>query len=92
VVWDAEWDAEQLVDGPHELTVSARDADGHKANDRIVVSVNRRGEYAPPARQETDYENAIGAWAEKHILGTQLGPNENGHPWPPRRERAGINQ
>jgi 3',5'-cyclic-AMP phosphodiesterase len=90
--WVAAWDAGQLANGSHEIRVIARDADGRTANDRITVYVNHRGEYAPPARREPDYENAIGAWAEKHILGTQLGPNENGHPWPPRRERAGINQ
>jgi Icc protein len=90
--WGAAWDAGQRANGSHELMVSARDADGRTANDRITVHVNRKGEYAPPARREPDYQNAIGAWTEKHLLGTQLGPNENGHPWPPRRERAGVTQ
>ncbi len=88
--WGARWGAAHVEDGSHELTVTARDVNGREANDRIVVCVNRRGEYDPPARREPDYENAMGAWPEKHILGTQLGPNENGHPWPPRRERAGV--
>jgi hypothetical protein len=88
--WAVAWGAELLEDGPHQLTVTARDANGQIASDRIVVCVNRSGEYSPPARHETDYDNAIGAWPEKHILGTQLGPNENGHPWPPRRERVGL--
>jgi 3',5'-cyclic-AMP phosphodiesterase len=88
--WAAAWDAGQLANGSHEIMVVARDFDGRTANDRITVYVNHRGEYAPPARREQDYENAIGAWREKHILGNQLGPNENGHPWPSRRGRAGI--
>jgi hypothetical protein len=46
------------------------------------LHVNRRGEHVPPARRKTDCENAIGAWAEKHTLGAQLGP--------PRRGRAGV--
>ena len=29
----------------------------------------------------------IGEWPEKHILGTQPGPNENGRHWPSRRQR-----
>jgi len=28
-----------------------------------------------------------GEWPEKHILGAQLGPNENGRHWPSRRQR-----
>lgn len=31
--------------------------------------------------------NQLGEWREKHILGTQLGPNENGRHWPSRRGR-----
>jgi predicted phosphodiesterase len=87
--WGKEWDSKQLEDGPHELTVTARDADGRTAGDRVIVCLNRSGKYDPPTRREPDFENAIGAWPDKQILGTQLGPNENGHPWPPRRERAG---
>ncbi|MGA7807689.1 MAG: metallophosphoesterase, partial [Bradyrhizobium sp.] len=25
--------------------------------------------------------NSIGAWPERHLLGTQLGPNRNGRKW-----------
>jgi Icc protein len=88
--WVAVWDAEQLANGSHVLTVSARTSDGHTADDSIAVYVNRQSNYEQPARRDVDYENALGAWTEKHIMGTQLGPNENGHPWPPRRERADL--
>ena len=47
-----------------------------RADDSNLLAVNAR----------------CGAWPEKHILGTQLGPHENGDPWPPRRERAGVTQ
>ncbi len=84
-IWSAFWEAS---DGPHELTVTARTFDGRTGSDTIQVLVNKAGEYKAPVRCAVDYENAVGAWPEKHILGTQLGPNENGHAWPPRRERV----
>jgi hypothetical protein len=34
-----------------------------------------------PARSRLDHENQIGARPDKGLLGTQLGPNKNGHPW-----------
>lgn len=34
-----------------------------------------------PAGSPIDEENAIGAWKERDILGTQLGPNKNGKKW-----------
>jgi 3',5'-cyclic-AMP phosphodiesterase len=76
VTWGALWNTEQVADGSHVLTVSMQNS-----SDSIFIYVNQAGDYAPPPRREPDYENAIGAWPEKHILGTQLGPNENGHPW-----------
>lgn len=32
----------------------------------------------PPAQWQT---NAVGVWPDKGIVGTQLGPNENGRQW-----------
>jgi Icc protein len=86
-IWSAVWDAERCADGLHEITVTAKTADGKTGSDSIQVLVNRAGEYEAPVRSEVDYENACGAWPEKHILGTQLGPNENGHGWPRRGDR-----
>ena len=83
---------EQREDGSHRLTVHAPTSRVHSADDRIMVHVNRRGEYAAPARREPDYGNSTGALPAKHILETQPGPDENGHGWPPRRERAGVAQ
>jgi hypothetical protein len=87
-IWSAVWDVKKYADGLHQLTVKAKTSDGHTGSDTIQALVNRTGEYDAPLRSDVDYENAFGAWPEKHILGTQLGPNENGHGWSPRRERV----
>jgi hypothetical protein len=56
------------------------------AGDSVTVLIGQRGDYRPPARQAVDYGNTLGAWPEKHILGTRLVPNENGRHWPSRHE------
>ena len=84
--WSADWGT-RLSNGLHVLTVTALAADGRSGRDSITVLVDRDGRYEPPPRRDVDYENALGAWPEKHILGTQLGPNENGRHWPSRRAR-----
>jgi Icc protein len=90
--WQARWNRRPLADGSHRLMVIAQTSDGLSGEDNVTILVNRRREYTGPARRTPDYENAIAAWPEKGILGTQLGPNENGHPWPPRRKRTGLSQ
>ena len=87
-IWTALWNAGEYADGLHELTVTAKTAGGHSGSDTIQVLVSKAGKYDAPVRSDVDFENAFGAWPEKHILGTHLGPNENGHGWPPRRERV----
>jgi Icc protein len=87
--WEATWDTEAFGDGTHSLTV--RTGSGI---DEIKVLVNQAGAYDCPERpdvdHDVDYENVLGEWKQKHILGTQLGPNENGHPWPPSRKREQV--
>jgi hypothetical protein len=85
--WTAQWDTTQTAAGSHVITVAATTAE-----DRIIVNVNQQGHYSQRNRSTVDFENTVGAWQDKHILGTQLGPNENGHGWPPRRERERINR
>jgi hypothetical protein len=75
-----------MSDGRHLLTASAHTSTGRSTQDTIQIIVNRHGQYDVPERSPVDRENAAGAWPEKHILGTRLGPNENGHPWPPRHD------
>jgi len=83
--WAAEWDSTQLADGAHVLSVTASTSTG-QTSDRITALVNQKGEYKSPARYATDYENTVGEWRDKHILGTELGPNDNGRHWPSRHE------
>ena len=59
---------------------------GKTVTDRVRILVNQKAQYNQPARRPVDYENAAGEWREKHILGTQLGPNENGRHWHSRHD------
>jgi len=79
--WRAEFDSRLVSDGSHSLDVTATTSAGTAVTDSVRILVNQPGEYIQPARLPVDHENAFGAWREKHILGTQLGPNENGHHW-----------
>jgi 3',5'-cyclic-AMP phosphodiesterase len=87
-IWNTVWNARECANGLHRLTVTASTKDNRSASDTIEVLVNRSGQFESRIRSAVDYENTLGAWPEKHILGTQLGPNDNGHGWPSRRERA----
>jgi Icc protein len=71
----------EVADGAHSITVLARCADGRMAADTISVLTSQSGRYDAPARMPGDSVNAIGAYLEKGILGTQLGPNKNGRKW-----------
>jgi 3',5'-cyclic-AMP phosphodiesterase len=83
--WSAGWDSAQVADGTHELTVCATLDRGKETRDTIRIRTSQDGAFTEPPRQTLDRHNALGAWTEKHILGTQLGPNQNGRPWPSRR-------
>jgi 3',5'-cyclic-AMP phosphodiesterase len=80
-VWTAELDTAALPDGTLPLEVVCRDASGQLCADRIRVCVSRDGGYAPPSRRDHDQDNALGAWTEHGIFGTQWGPNKNGRKW-----------
>jgi Icc protein len=80
-LWRAILDIEQLPDGVHPLTVNFTDADGKSGEDVIRVVVNSLRQYKAVVRAGQDKDNAIGAWPERGILGTQLGPNKNGRKW-----------
>ncbi len=68
------------ADGLHELTVKAEDKAGGSDEDRIVVRVSRAGAHIAKTGKRID-DFIIGAWPEKGIAGTQLGPNKNGRKW-----------
>lgn len=70
------------ADGLHAVTVEAADADGRVGRDRIDVLVSRSGAYEMLRRHgDGSDKDTIGAWTERHMLGTQLGPNRNGKQW-----------
>ena len=66
-------------DAPFRVVVEAR-ADG--ASDCDAIDIAPHGHHTSPARVGAGSdEDRIGAWAEKHIHGGQLGPNRNGRKW-----------
>jgi 3',5'-cyclic-AMP phosphodiesterase len=75
-VWEAD------VSAPHEgfypLGVSVVDVHGKIATDEIRLVIGDREE---PERVERNQDNALEAWPEHGLLGTQLGPNKNGKKW-----------
>jgi hypothetical protein len=75
-VWQA--DLPGLYDGVHPLKVNIEDERGQVATDEICVAI---GDLAPRERAERDQDNALEAWPEHGLLGTQLGPNKNGKKW-----------
>ncbi|MGH2842419.1 MAG: hypothetical protein ACRDKL_02370 [Solirubrobacteraceae bacterium] len=81
-LWQASEDIRTLSDGCHTLTVEAHDVAGNVGRDTITVRVTRNGHYTPPPRiRDGSDRDSIGAWPEKGIFGTQLGPNRNGRKW-----------
>lgn len=75
--WEGTFDSTALEDGPHRLAVRA--AGGSEC---ITILVDQAGRYAAPDRQGAGSDaDAVGAWPDKHIFGTQLGPNRNGRAW-----------
>jgi hypothetical protein len=65
----------------HNYPSELGDSSGAFAEDVVTALSNQSGRYIPPSRFQGDDGNAIGAYPEKGILGTQLGPNKNGRPW-----------
>lgn len=61
------------------LSVRAEGSRGSTDHETIQVAA---GHYeAPPRHDNGSDADAVGAWPEKGILGTQLGPNRNGRKW-----------
>jgi Icc protein len=75
-VWEAE--VSMPGEGTHPLKVAFKDAHGKIATDEIRLAVGRRTERKS---EERDQDNALEAWPEHGLLGTQLGPNKNGKKW-----------
>ena len=78
-VWGVSFKNPQVPPGVHPLRVVATDVQGNLAEDliRVLIGTDK------PARQRAkrDQDNALEAWSEHGLLGTQLGPNKNGRKW-----------
>ncbi len=79
------WTAEVLAParGLLALSVTAVAADGSRDTDAIVTRI---GASDAVVRRKAgtklgDHVHSIGAWPERGLLGTQLGPNKNGRKW-----------
>ena len=73
-----ECDCEVPPRGFH-LTVRATDTQGNQDEDCIEVATKDSARTTPHA--DGSDRDTIGAWNEKHLFGTQLGPNRNGRKW-----------
>lgn len=76
-VWQVRFGS-KVAGRSHEPVVTAQTGSGAKPEDRIHLRV---GTPAIQHRVERDQDSALGAWPERDILGTQLGPNKNGKKW-----------
>lgn len=79
-LWQSQPTHWTLPDSVYELTVTAEDAAQRKATDTLRIVVGRNS-CSPRNREDTDLSNALEAWKDRGLLGTQLGPNKNGKKW-----------
>ncbi|MGA2057989.1 MAG: metallophosphoesterase [Bradyrhizobium sp.] len=64
-------------EGPSRLSVRVTDQQRNQDTDTIEVAPYRARENKPTGSDA----GSIGAWPERHLLATQLGPNRNGKKW-----------
>ncbi len=73
-VWSCPWRPDGAA---HRITVRATATSGETGEDTIHAGPPPAPADAPPGSDA----HALGAWPERHLLGTQLGPNRNGRKW-----------
>lgn len=78
VSWQGTLSLDTNESGPQRLHVQATRASGAPLEGAIELAA---GEMTSHHYAPVDQDNAIGAWEEHGILGTQLGPNKNGRKW-----------
>ena len=67
-----------VPDRSFRLSVCATDQDRHQDIDTVEVSPSHESN----GRKATGSDaGRIGSWPERHLLGTQRGPNRNGKKW-----------
>lgn len=67
----------EAPDGLFRLSVRVIDQQRNRDTDTIEVAPYE----APRGKTTGSDTGSIGAWPERHLLGTQLGPNRNGRKW-----------
>jgi Icc protein len=77
-VWEFDWNSQEVCDGVHLLQAVVTDAQTKRATDEIRVAVNQSGDFRGPERARRDRDNSLGAWVERGVLGTRLGPKKYG--------------
>jgi len=77
-LWSAEVD--RVGDGRHKLAVTTAASTGESDSDSIEIEVSETARTTREGLKPTpgDHVHSIGAWPERGLLGTQLGPNKNG--------------
>lgn len=78
LVWEGQLDLRGIANGAHELKTAVVSEDGSECSSSIRLRV---GPMPDRDYAEVDHENALAAWSERGLLGTQLGPNKNGKKW-----------
>ena len=78
-VWQGVIPVARKTDSELPLRVWVEDSNGAIGEDSIRVALGVRSEL--PSRMERDLDNALTAWPEHGLLGTQLGPNKYGRKW-----------
>lgn len=75
---DGTWSCPWRSNGArHRITVRAETASGDAGEDTVLTGPPPEPTHAPSGSDA----HAVGAWEDRHILGTQLGPNRNGRKW-----------
>jgi Icc protein len=69
----------EVPEPPFVLTGEASDGSGRIDTDTIQSAAT--GDRPTERRADGSDADTIGAWPERHVLGTQPGPNRNGRPW-----------
>lgn len=72
------WQA-PVTAGASRVAVRVRDAKGRVEEDQVEPA--RAGWTAPKRQADGSDADRIGAWPERGIFDTQLGPNRNGRMW-----------
>lgn len=72
------WQA-PVTAGASRVVVRARDANGRADEDQVEPA--GAGWTAPKRQADGSDADRVGAWPERHIFDTQLGPNRNGRHW-----------